>query len=91
MSGSSRSERSRSTPGDAKRRLRTGHATTTLVQAGTRGAGGPGPARAAIAARLNERAGLEASDITHVFLTSFRARHLPGIRAFENAGGSSGA
>ncbi|MBK7403410.1 MAG: MBL fold metallo-hydrolase [Phycisphaerales bacterium] len=71
---------------DAKRRLRTGHATTTLVQAGdARVLVDPGLPGAAIAARLDERAGLEASDITHVFLTSFRADTCRGIRAFENA------
>jgi len=71
---------------DSTRRVRTGHATTTLVR--TDGAAvlvDPGLPPAAIVARLDERAGLDPSDITHVFLTSFRADTCRGIRAFDNA------
>jgi glyoxylase-like metal-dependent hydrolase (beta-lactamase superfamily II) len=71
---------------DSKRRVRTGHATTTLVR--TNDATvliDPGLPPAAIVARLDERAGLEPTDITHVFLTSFKADTCRGIRAFDNA------
>ena len=71
---------------DTARGVRTGHATTTLVR--TEGAVilvDPGLPPAAVVARLDERAGLEASDITHVFLTSFKADTCRGLRAFDNA------
>ncbi len=71
---------------DAARRVRTGHATTTLVRSGDAAVLiDPGLPPAAIVARLDERAGLDPSDITHVFLTSFQADTCRGIRAFDHA------
>lgn len=71
---------------DKTRRVRTGHATTTLIR--TADAAilvDPGLPPAAVAARLDERAGLDAADITHVFLTSFKADTCRGLRAFDHA------
>lgn len=71
---------------DKARKLRTGHATTTLVRAGDAAIlVDPGLPPAAVVARLDERAGIEPGDVTHVFLTSFKADTCRGIRAFENA------
>jgi glyoxylase-like metal-dependent hydrolase (beta-lactamase superfamily II) len=65
---------------------RTGHATTTLIQAGPRIIlVDPGLPEPALVARLGERANLQARDITHVFLTSFRPDVRRGIGAFEHA------
>lgn len=65
---------------------RTGHATTTLIRTGEMAIlvdpGLPGPA---VAARLAERSGLHPSDVTHVFLTSFRPEVFRGITAFDGA------
>ncbi len=65
---------------------RTGHATTTLLRSGQTtiivDPGLPGPA---LAARLDERAGLKPADITHVFLTCFRPDVRRGLELFENA------
>jgi glyoxylase-like metal-dependent hydrolase (beta-lactamase superfamily II) len=66
--------------------VRTGHATTTLVRSGKRNILiDPGLPEQAIAARLSERANLRPSDITHVFLTSFRPETRRGIMAFGDA------
>jgi glyoxylase-like metal-dependent hydrolase (beta-lactamase superfamily II) len=66
--------------------VRTGHATTTLIRAGDRAIlVDPGLPAPAIAARLNERAGLKPEDITHVFLTSFQPATSRGIAAFDHA------
>lgn len=71
---------------DTTRRVRTGHATTTLVRSGDAAVLiDPGLPPAAIGARLDERAGLDPSDITHVFLTSFKADTCRGLRAFDHA------
>jgi glyoxylase-like metal-dependent hydrolase (beta-lactamase superfamily II) len=71
---------------DTARRLRTGHATTSLVRVDDAVIlVDPGLPPAAVVARLDERAGLAPADITHVFLTSFRADTCRGIRAFDNA------
>lgn len=71
---------------DKTRKVRTGHATTTLVRVGDACVlVDPGLPGSAVVARLDERAGVEPSDITHVFLTSFKADTCRGIRAFENA------
>lgn len=71
---------------DTSRRVRTGHATTTLVRSGDAVVLiDPGLPPAAIVARLDERAGLDPSDITHVFLTSFKADTCRGLRAFDHA------
>ena len=65
---------------------RTGHATTTLIRAGEAvilvDPGLPAPA---LKARLGERVNLEPKDITHVFLTSFKADTCRGLPLFENA------
>ncbi|MFG0242869.1 MAG: MBL fold metallo-hydrolase [Phycisphaerales bacterium JB054] len=71
---------------DTTRRVRTGHATTTLVRSGDAVVLiDPGLPPAAIVARLDERAGLDPSDVTHVFLTSFKADTCRGLRAFDHA------
>jgi len=71
---------------DKRRRVRTGHATTTLVRAGEAVIlVDPGLPGAAVEARLDERAGLSPGDVTHVFLTSFQADTCRGIEAFEGA------
>ncbi|MFG0284522.1 MAG: MBL fold metallo-hydrolase [Phycisphaerales bacterium JB039] len=65
---------------------RTGHATSTLIRAGERAIlVDPGLPEPAIAARLEERTGLTPGEITHVFLTSFKADTCRGIRAFDSA------
>ena len=67
-------------------RARTGHATTTLIRSKDVtlliDPGLPGPA---LAARLEERAGIGTDAITHVFLTSFHPDTHRGIMAFEHA------
>lgn len=65
---------------------RSGHATTTLIRTGKRTIlVDPGLPDQALAARLNERSGLKPSDVTDVFLTSFRPDVRRGIRLFEEA------
>jgi len=65
---------------------RTAHATTTLIRSGDRVIlVDPALPPQAIAARLSERAGLQASDITDVFLTNFRPSHRGGLGAFGQA------
>lgn len=69
-----------------KEPVRTGHATTTLIASG--GAKilvDPGLPGQILAARLGERANLRPSDITHVFLTSFRADVRRGLELFSEA------
>lgn len=71
---------------DTSRKVRTGHATTTLVRTGDAAIlVDPGLPPQAVVARLDERAGLDPADITHVFLTSFKADTCRGLRAFDNA------
>jgi len=66
--------------------VRTGHATTTLITSGNaRILVDPGLPEQVLRVRLSERANLAASDITHVFLTSFRPDVWRGIRLFETA------
>ena len=66
--------------------VRTGHATTTLINAGKKKIlVDPGLPEAAVVARLEERTGLRPQDITHVFLTSFNPEMRRGILAFEKA------
>jgi len=66
--------------------VRTGHATCSLIRAGARTIiVDPGLPAAAITARLGERAGLAPSEVTHVFLTSFRPEVFRGIGAFPEA------
>lgn len=65
---------------------RTPHATSVLVQAGGRNIlVDPGLPEQAITARLQERAGLEPSSISDVFLTNFRPAHRMGLAAFSSA------
>ena len=65
---------------------RTPHATTTLVESGDRKIlVDPGLPGQAVEARLGERAGLTAADVTDVFLTNFRPAHRHGLSAFEHA------
>ncbi len=66
--------------------VRTGHATCTLVRAGDRTIlVDPGLPERALVARLGERAGIGAEEITDVFLTSFKPDTSRGIRAFDDA------
>jgi glyoxylase-like metal-dependent hydrolase (beta-lactamase superfamily II) len=65
---------------------RTPHATTTLVRSGRRHIlVDPGLPAAVLAARLNERTGLDINRIDTVFLTSFRPSHRAGLAAFPRA------
>ncbi len=66
--------------------VRTGHATTTLIRSGDKTIlVDPGLPAQVIAARLAERAGIEHTAITHVFLTSFQPDTIRGILAFDHA------
>src|SRR5829696_5319026 len=68
--------------------VRNGHATTTLISAAKRRIlVDPGLPAQVLAARLEERAGVKPSDITHVFLTSFNPETRRGLAggAFEDA------
>jgi len=69
-----------------KSQVRTGHATTTLIRTESKAILiDPGLPEQALVARLGERANLTASDITDVFLTSFRPDGRRGITAFKDA------
>lgn len=71
---------------DEKVPIRAGHATTTLIRSGKRTIiVDPGLPAKILAPRLKERAGLEPSAITHVFLTCFRPETSRGVLAFERA------
>lgn len=66
--------------------VRTGHATTSLIQAAKRRIlVDPGLPAQALAARLEERAGIKADAVTHVFLTSFNPETRRGLPLFEKA------
>lgn len=66
--------------------VRTGHATTTLVEAGdARVLVDPSLPGQILAARLHERANMTPADVTHVFLTSFEPVRRRGLPAFEHA------
>ena len=66
--------------------VRTAHATTTLVRDGERSIiVDPSLPAAALEARLFERTGLKAENITDVFCTTLRPTHRRGIEAFGNA------
>lgn len=71
---------------DASRARRASHATTTLITDGDAtilvDPGLPGPI---LEARLLERSGLTPADVTHVFLTSFKADTCRGLGLFEGA------
>lgn len=65
---------------------RTAHATTTLIRSDDRVIlVDPGLPPQVVAARLNERSGLDVSAVTDVFLTNFRPAHRWGLAAFEHA------
>jgi glyoxylase-like metal-dependent hydrolase (beta-lactamase superfamily II) len=69
-----------------KGQVRTGHATTTLVVSGDkRILIDPGLPEQILNARLAERANLAPSQITDVFLTSFKSDCRRGIGAFAHA------
>ena len=69
-----------------KGNMRTGHATCTLVRAGKRIiVVDPGLPAHMIALRLHERSGVQAKDVTHVFLTTFKPETMRGVLAFEKA------
>lgn len=71
---------------DERTPVRTGHATTTLVQ--SEGANiiiDPGLPAPALNARMSERTKLRPKDITHVFLTSFNPECRRGIELFDQA------
>jgi len=64
---------------------RTPHATTTLIRSDDKVIlVDPGLPAQAIAARLIERSGLSANDVTDVFLTNFRPSHRAGLSAFAH-------
>ncbi|MCC6659374.1 MAG: MBL fold metallo-hydrolase [Phycisphaerales bacterium] len=66
--------------------VRAGHGTTTLIRGGKRVIlVDPGLPDAALAARLDERAGLPLSAVTHVFLTSFNPELRRGLPALGHA------
>ncbi len=66
--------------------LRTAHATTTLVVSGKEKIlVDPALPSQVLNARLFERAGIKITDITKVFLTSFKAAHRGGLTAFDKA------
>jgi glyoxylase-like metal-dependent hydrolase (beta-lactamase superfamily II) len=66
--------------------VRTGHATTTLIRAGSATILiDPGLPPQAITARLTERANLKPEQITHVFITGFHPDMRRGISAFTKA------
>lgn len=71
---------------DEKGEVRSGHATTTLIDAGESkiivNPGLPGPA---VTARMSERTRIRPDEITHVFLTSFTLEHRCGLDAFPSA------
>ncbi|MDP7071077.1 MAG: MBL fold metallo-hydrolase [Phycisphaerales bacterium] len=66
--------------------VRTGHATTTLVEHdGFTMIVDPGLPPQVLAARLSERAPVSPDEVTHVFLTSFTDDTMRGIAAFPQA------
>lgn len=71
---------------DGTRPKRASHATTTLVLDGDAAIlVDPGLPGQILEARLLERSGLTPADITHVFLTSFKADMCRGLGLFEGA------
>lgn len=66
--------------------VRPGHATTTLVRSGDATIlVDPSLPPKALEARLHERSGLRAADITHVFLTCLHPLHRRGLELFDKA------
>ena len=73
-------------PMDSTRPARPSHATTTLILDNDAAIlVDPGLPGQVIQSRLLERSGLEPADITHVFLTSFKADMCRGLPIFEGA------
>ncbi len=71
---------------DERAAVRTGHATTTLLRTGDMVLlVDPGLPGEVMTARLKDRANLEPSDITHVFLTSFRPDARRALPLFDGA------
>ena len=71
---------------DATRPKRASHATTTLVLDGDAAILiDPGLPGQILEPRLLERTGLAPADITHVFLTSFKADTCRGLSLVEDA------
>lgn len=69
-----------------RQEVRTGHATTTLIRSAKQTIlVDPGLPEQVIAARLRERAGIEPTAVTHVFLTSFHPEVRRGLAAFTHA------
>jgi glyoxylase-like metal-dependent hydrolase (beta-lactamase superfamily II) len=67
-------------------RVRTGHATTSLIRSGKRNIlVDPGLPPPVIKARLYERAGFQPEQIDTVFLTNLRPSHRGGISLFPHA------
>lgn len=67
-------------------RVRTGHATTSLIRSGKKNIiVDPGLPPPAIKARLYERAGMQPEQIDTVFLTNLRPSHRGGLSVFEKA------
>lgn len=66
--------------------VRTAYSTTTLIRAGRRTILiDPGLPAQALIPRLDERAGLKPTDITHIFLTCFRPDVRRALPAFPHA------
>ena len=66
--------------------VRTGHATTVLIQSGdAKIIVDPGLPPQAVKARLSERANLTPDQITHVFLTSFNPENRRALELFAQA------
>lgn len=71
---------------DKQAEARTPHATTTLVRSGDKTIlVDPALPGQVVTARLAERCGLSADDITDVFLTCYRPSHRWGLTAFPKA------
>lgn len=69
-----------------REKIRTAHATTTLIRAGKRNIlVDPALPPAVLAARLQERTGLAPGAIDTVFLTNFRPAHRAGLALFAHA------
>ncbi len=65
---------------------RSGHGTSTLIRAGQKVIlVDPSLPEAVLSARLSERAGITAREVTHIFLTSFNPELRRGLSAFDHA------
>jgi len=71
---------------DEKGDVRTGHTTTTLINAGDAHIlVNPSLPSQILAARLSERTRLRPEQITHVFITTFTLEHYRGLPLFRRA------